>query len=146
MWGGNKDLHRIISNGNFYTIPSVSCHHKPKYQMRLQTNPKGLITFKSNPMSSYEEQKCTHRTSRRRTLGRYVGEHLRLQRKFCNTPHSGSPVLLTTSADVSPAGFENLLAGERKLPQDHEGALVKHAWGSFHETDHESFLKAAFLP
>lgn len=82
-------------------------------------------------MGSYEEHKCTHRMSRRKTLGHYVGEDLRPQKRFCNTSHFRSPVLLTTSAEVSPAGFENLLTRERKLARDDEGASVKHAWGVF---------------
>lgn len=92
-------------------------------------------------------KKCTHRTSRRRTSGCYVGEDLQLQRKFCNAFRFRIPVPLTALAEVTPAGFENLLAGERKLSGDDEGAHVKHAWGVFIKLVMKySFLKAAFLP
>lgn len=96
--------------------------------MPLQTSQR--INFKSSPISSYEEHKCTDRMSRRKASGRYVGEDLGPQKRFCNTSHFRSPVLLTTLAEVSPAGFEDLLARERKLA-GMKKVLVLNTHGEF---------------
>lgn len=71
-----------------------------------------------------------------RALECYGSEDLWLQRKFCNAFHFRHPALLTTQAEVSTAGFENLLAEKKGSCPKMMKMLVVNT-GGFHKTGHE---------